>query len=146
MTPVLHALDWCGSALGLIGAYTLAFRFKASRYGWLAFFAANLIYIVMASSLGVPGLLAQQIGFMGSSAIGIYRNFLSRTVGRRDAARDSALCIISQLAHLSPEADDQFPPEIVRLVQSARRLQTDLAAAAPAGEERSEHLAGPTRG
>src|SRR6476660_421223 len=82
MTPALHVLDWCGSALGLLGAYTLAFRLRVSRYGWIAFFVANLAYIVMARQLGVFGLLAQQIGFMGSSAIGIYRHFFS---GSRDS-------------------------------------------------------------
>lgn len=146
MTPALQTLDWCGSALGLIGAYTLAFRFGASRYGWLAFFAANVIYVVMASSLGVPGLLAQQIGFMGSSAIGIYRHFVSRTGDRLEAARDRAHRISLQLAQLSPDAGDQLPAEVSRLVQSARRLHSDLAGDAPLREERREHLAASPRG
>ena len=145
MTPALQTLDWCGSALGLIGAYTLAFRFGASRYGWLAFFAANVIYIVMASSLGVSGLLAQQIGFMGSSAIGIYRHFVSRTGDRLEAARDRALRISLQLARLSPDADDQLPAEVARLAQSALRLHDDLAGARPL-KERREHLATSSRG
>lgn len=146
MTPMLQTLDWCGSALGLIGAYTLAFRFSASRYGWLAFFAANAIYIVMASSLGLPGLLARQIGFIGSSTIGIYRHFVARTGDRLEAARDRALRISLQLAQLSADADDQLPAEVVRLVQSARRLHSDLASSAPLREERRERLAVSPRG
>lgn len=127
MTPTLQALDWCGSALGLLGAYTLAFRMSVSRYGWLAFFAANVIYIVMASKLGVPGLLAQQVGYVGSSTIGIYRHFISRAGDRLEAARDTALRISLELAQISPEIDKQVPEELVRLIQQARQLQVQLA-------------------
>lgn len=92
MTPTLQALGWCGSDLGLVGAYTLALRFRVSRDGWLAFLGANAVYIAMASSLGVPGLLVQQIGFAGSSAIGIYRYLISTADDRLEAACNQALC------------------------------------------------------
>lgn len=138
MTPNLQALDWCGSALGLLGEYTLAFRFRVSRYGWIAFFAANIIYIVMASSLGVPGLLAQQVGFLGSSAIGIFRHFVSRTGDRLESARMEGHAITMHLGAVSPETEATLPPEVAHLVQSARRLR---AAASCASLPRDEPLA-----
>lgn len=146
MTPTLQALDWCGSALGLLGAYTLAFRLGASRYGWLAFFAANVIYIVMASSLGVPGLLAQQIGFLGSSAIGIYRHFVSRTREQLDSAGAQVYRISEHLSQISPDLDAQLPPEVALLVQSARRLHCAVPSERLAVDERLAALAAPTRG
>ena len=146
MTPTLQTLDWCGSALGLIGAYTLAFRFRGSRYGWLAFFTANIIYIVLASSLGVPGLLLQQIGFVGSSAVGIYLHFFSREGARLDAAREGALHISMELSQLPLEIDAELPPEVARLVHRARRLSADLSSASQACEERHASVAALTRG
>ena len=145
MTPTLHVLDWCGSALGLIGAYTLAFRLRASRYGWLAFFAANVVYIVMASSLGVPGLLAQQIGFLGSSAIGIYRHFASRTSDRLDATGAQAYRISTKLSQISPDLDARLPPEVALLVRSARRLHCDAPSLPLFAEERLDLVSTPTR-
>ena len=136
MTPTLQALDWCGSALGLLGAYTLAFRLGASRYGWLAFFAANVIYIVMASSLGVPGLLAQQIGFLGSSAIGIYRHFVSRTREQVDSVGSLAYRISERLSQISPDLEARLPPEVALLVLSARRLHCAAPGERLAGVER----------
>ena len=78
MASHLQLLDWSGCGLGLLGAYTLALNFRYSRYGWLAFLAANVAYIALASTLGVGGLLIQQIGFMGSSFLGVYRGFIVR--------------------------------------------------------------------
>ncbi len=146
MTPTLQALDWCGSALGLLGAYTLAFRFRVSRYGWIAFFAANIIYIVMASSLGVPGLMSQQVGFLGSSAIGIYRHFVWRTGDRLDALRAQALRISTQLSQISPDLDAGLPPEVVRLIQSARRLHGDDPSTPRSGLQHLASFAETTRG
>ena len=87
MSPTLHVLDWCGCSLGLVGAYTLAFRLRISRYGWVSFFIANIAYVFMAGRLG---LLAQQVGFMGSSAIGIYRHFFVRALDEPDGRADQA--------------------------------------------------------
>lgn len=134
MTPALQVLDWCGSALGLLGAYTLASRLGISRYGWLAFFAANVIYIAMASSLGVPGLLAQQIGFLGSSAFGIYRHFLSRNGDGVDVAQSEAYRISVELARLPAGTEAGLPAEVALLVQAARRLHSHVPSSAPPAE------------
>lgn len=121
-TPALQILDWCGSALGLIGAYMLAFRFRGSRYGWFAFFAANGFYVAMASSIGVPGLLVPQLGYSVSSAIGIYRHFLSKATIRLERAQDDAWSIANQLADLDPTLECSAE-QIATLVERARRMR-----------------------
>jgi len=124
-TPILQVLDWCGSALGLIGAYMLAFRFRGSRYGWFAFFAANGFYVAMASSIGVPGLLVQQLGYSVSSAIGIYRHFLSKATIRLERGRDQAWLIAHQLAELDPTAEGTTE-QIAVLIRSARQMRLEV--------------------
>lgn len=68
-----QAFEWTGSLLGLLGAFLLATNTRVSRYGWLAFLAANLAMIAFAMSIGATGLLVQQLGFMGTSCLGLYR-------------------------------------------------------------------------
>jgi hypothetical protein len=121
-TPLLQVLDWCGSACGLIGAYMLAFRFRGSRYGWFAFFAANGFYVVMASGIGLPGLLAQQLGFSVSSVIGIYRHFISRGTIRSEKAREEALALVLQLAEFDPMGRQQ-DEQLTALIRRARVLR-----------------------
>jgi hypothetical protein len=141
MTTTLHVLDWVGGALGLLGAYLLAFRMSASRYGWVAFFAANLAYIAMAHQLGVTGLLLQQVGFLGSSAIGIYRHFLA---GMRPSAAavqtrrddEASWAISSRLAALALLRPDARSAQLEQLLVEARALHTDA-------QSTDEHRAGP---
>ena len=66
-------LEWIGSLSGLAGAFVLATNTRFSRYGWLAFLAANVAMIGFAVGIGRYGLLAQQAGFMLTSLLGIYR-------------------------------------------------------------------------
>ena len=73
----LQGLEWSGCILGLLGAFLLATNTEVSRYGWLAFLAANLAMIGFARGMQAHGLLLQQIGFMGSSCLGLYRTFIS---------------------------------------------------------------------
>jgi len=70
---LIDALEWVGSLLGLLGAFLLATHTRLSRYGWLAFLAANLAMIAFALGIGRYGLLVQQVGFMGTSLLGLYR-------------------------------------------------------------------------
>lgn len=70
---LIDALEWAGSLLGLLGAFLLATHTRISRYGWLAFLAANLAMIGFALGIGRYGLLLQQTGFMFTSLLGIYR-------------------------------------------------------------------------
>lgn len=66
-------LEWAGAALGLGGAFLLACHGKHSRYGWWLFLAANFAMIGLALGLDRYGLLAQQVGFVGTSALGLVR-------------------------------------------------------------------------
>lgn len=72
MTPI-DALEWTGSLLGLFGAYLLATHSQFSRYGWYFFLSANVAMILFAYSIDRYGLLTQQIGFLGTSLLGLKR-------------------------------------------------------------------------
>ena len=61
---MIDFLEWAGSLSGLLGAFLLATHTRVSRYGWLAFLAANVAMIGFALGIGRYGLLVQQIGFM----------------------------------------------------------------------------------
>lgn len=72
----LQVFEWSGCALGLAGAWLLATNTRVSRYGWLAFLLANFAMIAFAVGIGAYGLLLQQVGFLGSSLLGLYRTGL----------------------------------------------------------------------
>ena len=69
----MTALEWAGSLLGLLGAYLLATHSRVSRYGWLAFLAANVAMLAFAFGIERYGLLVQQAGFMATSVLGLRR-------------------------------------------------------------------------
>lgn len=68
-----HVWEWAGCILGLAGALLLATNSRVSRYGWVAFLAANIAMIAFALAIGAHGLLLQQFGFLGTSCLGLYR-------------------------------------------------------------------------
>jgi hypothetical protein len=70
---MLATLEWAGCCLGLLGAFLLATNTSLSKYGWLAFLAANIAMIGLALGIGRNGLLVQQLGFLATSCLGIYR-------------------------------------------------------------------------
>lgn len=71
-------LEWAGSLSGLLGAFLLATHTQISRYGWIAFFAANMFTAAFAYAIDRNGLLLQQVGFIFTSLLGLYRaGFLS---------------------------------------------------------------------
>ena len=76
-TPSLYlsVLEWAGCALGLLGAFVLATNTSFSRYGWVSFLLANFAVIGFARGIRANGLMVQQIGFMGTSLLGLYRAF-----------------------------------------------------------------------
>ena len=74
---MLIFFEWAGSLLGLLGSYLLATQTRMSRYGWVVFLAANVSMIMFAFGIEHYGLLVQQVGFMGSSLLGLYRAGLS---------------------------------------------------------------------
>jgi drug/metabolite transporter (DMT)-like permease len=71
----LRALEWAGCALGLLGAFLVATNTSLSRYGWIAFMAANFAVIGFARGIRANGLLVQQLGFMVTSILGLVRAF-----------------------------------------------------------------------
>jgi hypothetical protein len=66
--------EWSGCILGVLGAFLVATHTRASRYGWLAFLAANLAMIAFAVNARHIGLLVQQLAFTGSSLLGLHRS------------------------------------------------------------------------
>ena len=64
--------EWSGSTLSILGALLLATHTKASRYGWLAFLAANIVLLAYFANSGLYGLVVQQIAFTGTSVLGIW--------------------------------------------------------------------------
>lgn len=73
---VAVALEWVGALLGLLGAFLLASHTSMSRYGWLAFLGANVAMTVFAVAIDAYGLLAQQLGFMATTLLGLRRSGL----------------------------------------------------------------------
>jgi hypothetical protein len=70
---VIDYLEWIGALSGLLGAFLLATHTNISRYGWIAFLAANIALIGFAIGIERYGLLLQQVGFMATSLLGLYR-------------------------------------------------------------------------
>ncbi|MGY4831831.1 hypothetical protein ACVNIS_24875 (plasmid) [Sphaerotilaceae bacterium SBD11-9] len=69
---IITALEAGGSVLGLIGAYSLATHSQSvALLGWLAFLSANVAMIGFAASIKRYWLLLQQVGFLGSSLLGL---------------------------------------------------------------------------
>lgn len=73
MVHWVAVLEWSGSLCGLTGAFLLATHTRLSRYGWVAFFVANISMVGFALGIGRYGLLVQQLGFMATSLLGMYR-------------------------------------------------------------------------
>ena len=74
----MHAIifEWMGALLGLVGAFLLATHTTVSRYGWLAFLGANVAMTIFAIAIGAYGLLVQQLGFTGTTLLGLRRSGL----------------------------------------------------------------------
>ncbi|BBP02447.1 nicotinamide mononucleotide transporter [Sulfuriferula nivalis] len=72
----MKTIEWIGSIFGLLGAFLLATNTRVSAYGWFAFLIANFAMIAFAARSKHYGLLTQQLGFMATSALGIYRSGL----------------------------------------------------------------------
>jgi hypothetical protein len=70
---VIDYLEWIGALSGLLGAFLLATHTNVSKYGWVAFLAANIALIGFAIGIDRYGLLLQQCGFMATSLLGLYR-------------------------------------------------------------------------
>lgn len=139
LNTTIQALDMGGGIIGLVGAYALAFNMRFSRYGWLAFFVANIAYIAMARCLGLRWMLIQQVGYVGSSLFGIYRAFLARTAPTaNEAAQEQAWGVSARLAAVPPSYLNSVSPDLAQLIRAAQRLHPEMADGAYAREQRGE--------
>jgi len=66
--------EWAGSLTGLAGAGLLALNLPAiSGYGFIAFLASNICWIVVGRQRRMIPLLLMQLGFTATSLLGLYR-------------------------------------------------------------------------
>ncbi len=65
--------EWIASLTGILGAFLLATHSRASRWGWVAFFIANVAGIIFSLCIQRYGILLQQVVFMGTSLLGLYK-------------------------------------------------------------------------
>jgi hypothetical protein len=93
----IDAMEWAGAILGLLGAFLLATHTRFSRYGWWAFLAANIALGAFAIGIGRNGLLLQQVGFVATSLLGIFRSWKT---GQKPSLRPS---FVSEDAELQLE-------------------------------------------
>jgi len=70
---LIDSLEILGSVAGLTGAFLLATNTQISRWGWVLFLVANLALIGFSIGIDRFWLLIQQIGFMATSLLGLYR-------------------------------------------------------------------------
>ncbi|MDZ4125438.1 MAG: hypothetical protein U1E02_14850 [Hydrogenophaga sp.] len=73
---LITALEWGSCVMGLLGALVLATNTRISRWGWLAFFLANLCSVGFAVGIERYGLMLQQLGFVATSLLGMARTGL----------------------------------------------------------------------
>lgn len=74
------SLEWLGSIFGMVGAFLVAINGRYAAYGWISFLIANMVMIGFAIEEGFYGLLTQQIVFLLTSALGLWKsNTVKRT-------------------------------------------------------------------
>jgi hypothetical protein len=76
----------------------LATNTRISRWGWLAFFLANLCSVGFAVGIERYGLMLQQLGFVATSLLGMARTGLLPGVD----LRTSPAPLIDTPAHAQP--------------------------------------------
>jgi uncharacterized membrane protein YhhN len=66
--------EWLGSILGITGAFLVAINGKYASYGWICFLLANMVMIGFAVESGLYGILCQQLVFMVTSVLGLWKS------------------------------------------------------------------------
>lgn len=74
---MMKITQWLGCFFSLLGAFLLALNCQYSGWGFVAFLAANICWIIYAWIGRVPGLMLQNLGFLATSLIGIYNYFFA---------------------------------------------------------------------
>lgn len=98
VAALITALEWGSCVMGLLGALVLATNTRISRWGWLAFFLANLCSVGFAVGIERYGLMLQQLGFVATSLLGMARTGLLPGVD----LRTSPAPLIDTPAHAQP--------------------------------------------
>jgi len=98
VAALITALEWSACVMGLLGALVLATNTRISRWGWLAFFLANLCSVGFAVGIERYGLMLQQLGFVATSLLGMARTGLLPGVD----LRTSPAPLIDTPAHAQP--------------------------------------------
>jgi hypothetical protein len=70
----IDLLEGFGAVFGLVGAFLLATNTRVSRYGWWFFLCANVLILAFAVLINRYMLAFQQLGFMATSFLGLYRS------------------------------------------------------------------------
>ena len=98
VAALITALEWSACVMGLLGALVLATNTRISRWGWLAFFLANLCSVGFAVGIERYGMMLQQLGFVATSLLGMARTGLLPGVD----LRTSPAPLIDTPAHAQP--------------------------------------------
>lgn len=69
----VRKMEWGGALTGLFGAWMVAANVDTSGYGFVAYLASNIFWVIFGYKQRAWGLVVQQVGFTGSSLLGIYR-------------------------------------------------------------------------
>lgn len=70
---VTDLVEWGGTVFGMAGAALLAVNCRSSRFGWLLFWISNVFWIAFGLMFGHKGFTLQQLFFVVTSSIGVYR-------------------------------------------------------------------------
>ncbi len=93
-------LEIISAAFGLIGTLLLALRGPRAGWGFVAYLVSNLGWLVFASRHAHWGLLAQYLGFLVTSVIGIYTWLIRPRPADYWSAKDTAQAVDAILAEL----------------------------------------------
>jgi len=70
---MIESIEWVGCITGLSGSILLATNSRYSQWGWIILIVSNIIWIIYGVLTHANGLIIQQIGFIITSMIGIWR-------------------------------------------------------------------------
>jgi hypothetical protein len=71
----MDSIEWSACLAGLLGAGLLALNNSYSRWGFVAFMASNLLWIIYGLENKAYGLVVMQLGFTITSTVGIINWF-----------------------------------------------------------------------
>ncbi|CAB5514258.1 hypothetical protein LMG26857_03316 [Achromobacter anxifer] len=67
------AIEWAGCVTGLFGSYLVAANVSVSGFGFVAFLASNMLFLAYGIKTKAWGIVTMQMGYTGSSVMGIMR-------------------------------------------------------------------------